>query len=656
MRFHVLIWTSQFFYVWPRQKRDRLVRQFGGNGISRILHNRKGLSNVIVVMLSLVILVIIVENVVLWSYQLNQFDIERMQENLKITNVASINGYSQWFPTQNEFIVDSGSRLSGTYLATQSVDGSYESFSESNVQTLGLSWWNTDYAYRKGVTITNNAISVLSANYTLSVTVDTASLISSGKLMPNGNDLRIAYNSGTSWVELDREVDNINSPSTQIWFKIQAPISANSSDNSYYIYYGNPNAGSPPANESNVYLWFDDFNRANEPDITTETAYQVKTGGGTWSIENDTLENVGANGDPNKLIITALGNVTAPVDMLVKIDVASFAGGDASRMGLTCCIDNDPQPGSGYCSLFHNDMNSLYLLNDLRSWGADSSLRWSLNTWYYMRFRVMYPASGIGDVKVWPVNTTEPESWTLNGTFGDGTARSFGEIGFAGSKTNDITYFDDIVVRYIVDPEPTTSLNAEQSQFSNSLEIDGAFPVDVSTFPPVNINTVEITIDYRANVAGGTLYLSAYNWTASAFSSTGFNSSKGHQSTTYWDSYAVNLTDQWGSYLNSNGTIYLKIQEMGSGSDQTIIDIDQVAIRVAANMVTFIFTNDGPETTHLVDLWIDNATLHQRYEMNLYVNSGDTVSYSLADVSLPNGSYTIRVVTERGTIAIYPQE
>lgn len=72
--------------------------------------------------------------------------------------------------------------------------------------------------------------------------------------------------------------------------------------------------------------------------------------------------------------------------------------------------------------------------------------------------------------------------------------------------------------------------------------------------------------------------------------------------------------------------------------------------------VTFTFKNDGPETTHLVDLWIDNATLHQRYEMNLYVNSGDTVSYSLADVPLPNGSYTIRVVTERGTIAIYPQE
>ena len=101
MRFHVLIWASQFFYVWPGQKWHRLVCQFGGSGIFRMLHNRKGLSNVIVVLLSLIILVIIVENVVLWGYQMNQFDLERMHENLKIANVASVNG-TVTFTFQND--------------------------------------------------------------------------------------------------------------------------------------------------------------------------------------------------------------------------------------------------------------------------------------------------------------------------------------------------------------------------------------------------------------------------------------------------------------------------------------------------------------------------------------------------------------------------
>ena len=49
---------------------------------------KRGISTVIVVMLSLVLIVIIVGNVVLWSYQMNQVDLERMQETITITDVA----------------------------------------------------------------------------------------------------------------------------------------------------------------------------------------------------------------------------------------------------------------------------------------------------------------------------------------------------------------------------------------------------------------------------------------------------------------------------------------------------------------------------------------------------------------------------------------
>jgi hypothetical protein len=100
-------------------------------------------------------------------------------------------------------------------------------------------------------------------------------------------------------------------------------------------------------------LWFDDFNRVANLDITTEASYSAKTGGCTWSIETSKLKNVGAAGDPNKLIITALGNVDTDIDMLAKINVTSFVGGDLSRMGLSRCMDTDPSRCSGYCGLFH---------------------------------------------------------------------------------------------------------------------------------------------------------------------------------------------------------------------------------------------------------------------------------------------------------------
>jgi hypothetical protein len=83
------------------------------------------------------------------------------------------------------------------------------------------------------------------------------------------------------------------------------------------------------------------------------------------------------------------------------------------------------------------------------------------------------------------------------------------------------------------------------------------------------------------------------------------------------------------------------------------IKITEVARMNDSSSVRFTFKNDGSFTSHLVALWIDNSTLHQRYEMSVYVNSGDTVSYSRADVDLPEEPYTVKIITERGNTAIY---
>lgn len=67
----------------------------------------------------------------------------------------------------------------------------------------------------------------------------------------------------------------------------------------------------------------------------------------------------------------------------------------------------------------------------------------------------------------------------------------------------------------------------------------------------------------------------------------------------------------------------------------------------------FTFQNDGSLTAHLVSLWIINSTDHQRYDINVFINSAETKNYLLEDISLPTGSYTVKVVTERGNTAVY---
>ena len=92
----------------------------------RLKTDKRGISNVIVVMLSLVLIVIIVSNVVLWSYQMNEVDWERMQEKLSIVNVERTSD-SPWFTSQEEYVVSGGSQLLGNYIDTQAIDGGYES-------------------------------------------------------------------------------------------------------------------------------------------------------------------------------------------------------------------------------------------------------------------------------------------------------------------------------------------------------------------------------------------------------------------------------------------------------------------------------------------------------------------------------------------------
>jgi hypothetical protein len=270
-----------------------------------------------------------------------------------------------------------------------------------------------------------------------------------------------------------------------------------------------------------------------------------------------------------------------------------------------------------------------------------------------MRFRVIDPSSRLGKVKVWPVGTTEPSTWTLDSDFGSGAARGFGEIGFAGSRTVDTTYFDDIVIRTVTSSEPSTSVGPEETRVNNRLELDGSFTVDLSTYSLDRIKTVEVQMMYRSSDAGDKWYFKAYNWTSLAYSDTGFNSTAGHLPTTGWDYYAVNFANQWSSYVNSNGTVNIKVFDNGSDENKTTINIDFLAVRAAVNGTRLTFLNSGSVTSHIVALWITNATQHQRYEANVYVNSGDSVSYLRLDVYLPEKPYLVKVVTERGNIAVF---
>ena len=95
--------------------------------IRRLKREKRGISTVIVVMLSLVLLMVVVGNVILWSYQMNQLDWEKMQEQIDVVSTQSVN--ENW--TQNPTAYDLGgstSWVSGAVLDLAADDDVYMTF------------------------------------------------------------------------------------------------------------------------------------------------------------------------------------------------------------------------------------------------------------------------------------------------------------------------------------------------------------------------------------------------------------------------------------------------------------------------------------------------------------------------------------------------
>lgn len=125
-----------------------------------------------------------------------------------------------------------------------------------------FAWWNSSYADRLPLAVATgaNAPSGGYNGYTVSLSLDTASLVGAGEMQADCDDLRVVrYTGNGNWTELPRRVINCNSGSSEVHFQLQADIAASSTDNSYFLYYNHPGAGSPPSvSMTNVYLWWDD--------------------------------------------------------------------------------------------------------------------------------------------------------------------------------------------------------------------------------------------------------------------------------------------------------------------------------------------------------------------------------------------------------------
>lgn len=96
--------------------------------------------------------------------------------------------------------------------------------------------------YRRSIVIYNTQNQNTLSNYPVLITLDTASLISAGKMRSDCGDIRFTDTDGTTQLSYWIEPNTCNTQNTKIWVKV--PLIPGGSTKMIYVYYGNPSATS----------------------------------------------------------------------------------------------------------------------------------------------------------------------------------------------------------------------------------------------------------------------------------------------------------------------------------------------------------------------------------------------------------------------------
>lgn len=594
---------------------------------------QKGVSNVIVVMLSLILVTLIVSNVVLWSYQMNQFDLERMQENVKISNVTRIT-YSQWSVVNGEYHLNVGELVNGDYRDTQAIDGYYEGFAEAS--TVPTWWYNGSWLYRRTITIDNAGNTDSLADFQISLNLDTASLIAAGKMRSDCGDIRFTDSDGVTlinyWIE-----SGVNSANTRIWVKV--PLIPANSVKTIYMYYGNMDAASM-SNINDVLEAY--YRKVNVP-------YR-------WENRISTVDV--ANGDD----VGSWQNITFDFpfwrEFKSRVYVCSNGFGIFDPTSATNDWTNSLTELRRRCKIapFWDDLRTDVNGGIVSEAGVyvDSYTDRFVITWETTRYGALGDSIKFqavlyrnGDIRFTIDNSTNFNNFTP--TLGISKGDNVNYIDITAERASEKSWL--FMLRKYASNEPTVTVGLEETYLRYRLEIVGSFIINLPS-QMGDIDVIEILLRYRAGDAYESWYIKAYDWAYAIYSDEGFNSTMGHAPSTEWSYYAVSIAN-WHSYVHSNGTMRIMFHDAGEDINRTAVDIDFWGVRVKVACAQFSVKNSGSATAHIVAIWIVNATVHMRYEANYFLNVGEEATFIRADIKLPEGDFIVKVVTERGNIAVF---
>lgn len=351
-------------------------------------------------------------------------------------------------------------------------------------------WWSwaldTDARFRRQLTVQAAPGQKVPRGYNASFCLDHRALVSQGKSLPDGRDVRVWYWDGTRMWELDRILDpssqwNSTSNSSpgclasqvKIWFRVQRDIPAGGADGGYFVYYGAMQAGPPLQDAERVLLEAEDGS-------SLDGWVRRDSLAGSYAASASGFHFTANSGTGFRQLSRSLP-AHRDVEVIWRFTSLSV-GNNRRQVGVAVRLQDD---GIGYWLVPGETISNNQLrLRRASGWGSSGTIlaRYNLaiqpNTAYWARFEITgppnpaQPCSNSNRVrlrgKVWQEGSTEPATWQID--YSDGSpscVRSGNHIalvnGSAATSAQPLDHLHQLVwVIARLSPEPVSQLGQEE--------------------------------------------------------------------------------------------------------------------------------------------------------------------------------------------------
>lgn len=614
----------------------------------QIKRDSRGISNVVVVMLSLILIVIVVGNVVYWSFQMNQADWERGQESLSIVDARN-----HWSYGPLQYVSgDSTALVSGGLSDTWKDDGSYMVFRSCGSATSSQSLFAHSESALVGGAILNvyKPYSADGPALTLSTSMGVAGRNFFGRFVYPLSGVKLIPSS--TWTFYYRAWRSSTSTSSQT--SVLRPSGPGTYTEWTTVY------------PSTISHW----DAVNDADADGDSSY-VETATQN-SRDTYTVNNLPGSGTVSRVKVYVMAKRSssgAAFKIMVRTHGNDYFSGSftpsTSYTYYSYTWDQNPYTNNEWTV---DEVNSLEVgvqcagTRGVRVTQIYVEVEWasqSVEGHVDVDILVCRSDGSVRDV----VATHVADS----GSLADAPQTLFGTYLWSDYQVVDPTDYLEII--YYCD------VSVENSDVVAYLRVDDATLAEAYQTRIVNVmlpceQTLEIEFEGSSNTynwsrmvwffngafttTNVSVTLQLYNYSSSQYSTSGegyiFYISSSEANTEETQSQTI-INPQF--FRDASGNWKLRIVAVKEINVPFDCKVDMLELEPYVKGALLTFNNSGSMTVHIVSLWVINSTNHQRYDIDVFVNPAESSPFLFDYVFLPDDVWTVKVVTQRGNSAIF---